>query len=269
MTDESTEKNLRRRRRPASVLVAGSLFVGAAVSGVLLTGRASSSAPDAVLTASTTAGPTGAASGSRVTVTGTGTATGAPDTLTLQMGATTTAPSATAALDQNSTEIAALSAVFLKHGVTRSDVQTSGLSVSPAYGSNGNVTGYQASDQLTVTMHRLSSAGGVIDAAAHAVGNDVQIDGIAFSIADTSSLLRSARIDAVRNAQAEAEAFASAAGASLGPVLSISDQTQQPLPIVGYSLGAAASALPVRSVPIHAGTQQISVQVQVVYALRG
>ena len=244
------------------------VVVAAAAAAGVLVGRSGPTTAAATLTDATSA-PTGAAPGATVTVDGTGTVTGRPDTLTLQMGATTDASSATAALDRNNTEIAALETVFLRAGVKKADLQTSGLSVQANYDQNGNVSGYQAADELTVTFHELSKAGAVIDAAAHAVGNDVQVDGIAFSISNTSSLLGTARVRAVRDAEATAQAFASAAGARLGPVKSISSQEQLPTPVFEVPVRATGIAAAPSRVPLQAGSQQLSVQVHVVYELRG
>ena len=272
-TEEPTRTSAgpRARRGPRAVRAAGLAFLAAvaATGGALVARGAPATAGEARLTATTTPAPTGAAPGAKVTVSATGVVTGRPDTLTLQMGATTSASSASAALDRNNTEISALETVLLRAGVKRSDLQTSGLSVQASYDQNGNVTGYQAADELTATFHEIDRAGAIIDAAAHAVGNDVHIDGIAFSISNTSSLLQTARIRAVRAAQAKAQAFATAAGARLGPVKSINDQEQLPSPVLavpGYATRAASGASPV---PLQAGSQQLSVQVHVVYELRG
>ncbi|HVC25076.1 MAG TPA: SIMPL domain-containing protein [Acidimicrobiales bacterium] len=266
----------RRRRRwssvPPGVVAAAVAIAGLSAAGgtLLVHGAAGSTPRRAQLTSSTSLAPTGAAPGAQVTVSATGVVTGRPDTLTLQIGASTSAATATGALDQNNTEIAALETVLQRSGVTRSDMQTSGLSLQATYDQSGQVTGYEAADELTVTFHALDRAGAVIDAAAHAVGNDVHIDGIAFSISNTSALLDTARIRAVRAAEAKAEAFATAAGARLGPVHSINDQEQLPPPVFqvpGYAANLAAG--PTRSVPLQAGSQQLSVQVRIVYELRG
>jgi hypothetical protein len=148
-------------------------------------------------------------------------------------------------------------------------MQTSNLSIDPTYDSSGTITGYQASDELTVTLHDLSRSGAVIDAAARSVGNDVQLDGVSFSVADTSPLLAEARASAMRAARARASALAAAAGVSLGPIVSIHDDEQQQGPPSPFVSASAASAGTMRSVPIEAGTQQLSVQVDVVYELRG
>jgi len=66
------------------------------------------------------------------------------------------------------------------------------------------VTGFTVANYLDVTMHQIKKAGGAIDAAAHAVGNGIQLNGITFSISNESKLLASARAKAMRNAHTEA-----------------------------------------------------------------
>ena len=221
---------------------------------------------EAVLTSAAGTGTTGAAAGGRISVTGSAEVTGTPDTMTLQMGATTNAASASAALDRNDAEVAALEAVLKSAGVPAADMQTSNLTLGPTYDSAGNVDGYQASDDLTLELHGLAHAGSVVDAAAHAVGNDVQIDGISFSISNTSSLLATARVEAMRDAGSRASELAAAAGAKLGPVISITDEESQPPPVV-LPFNDFAVAHAAASVPVQPGSQQLSVQVQAVYSL--
>jgi uncharacterized protein YggE len=251
------------------VLAAVAVF-GAAVAGGVLLAAGPSGATDqgTHLTASAGRAATGTAPGAKITVTGTGVVSGTPNELILQMGASTTASTATVALDRNNVELAALAAVFKAAGVPATDIQTSGLSLQANYDSSNNVTGYQASDDLTVTMEDMANAGAVIDAAAHAVGNDVQIDGISFSISDMSALLTVARTRAVRAAEAKASTFALAAGTTLGPVVSISDEEQPSTPILEPSNFASKAAAGASApVPVEAGSEQVSVQVTVVYEL--
>jgi len=54
---------------------------------------------------------------------------------------------------------------------------------------------------VNVTMHKVRRAGAAIDAAAKAVGNGVQLNGVSFTITNDSSLLRAARIRAMDNAR--------------------------------------------------------------------
>ena len=248
------------RGRQAGLATGGLAVLGGALAAVVLvTGGAA---------AAKVAGPPARAAravapvaGATVTVTGNGSVTVVPDTLTLQIGATTNAPTAVGALDSNDAAVSRLQSVLRSAGVAASDMQTSDLQLSANTNSRGTVTGYQASDQLTVTMHQLSSAGAVIDAAAHAVGNDVQIQGITFSRADTAPYERAARTAAVHQAATEAAALAAAAGDQLGGVVKITDEVAQPPEVLGATASRAAA------VPVQAGTATVSAQVQIVYAL--
>jgi uncharacterized protein len=237
------------KRRAALVAVAAIVATGITIGGLALAGAFA-----------------GAGAGT-VSVTGTGTVTGTPDTLSLDLAVSTNASSATAALVRNNAEMTRLQRVFEKAGVPLSDLQTSDLSVSPNYGPNNNITGYNTEDDLTVTLHHIGRAGAVIDAAAQSVGNDIQISDLSFSISDTSSLLARARTAAMQQAHIEASDIANGAGVPLGVVEHVTDTEQEstppPLTFSGLALPSAAKS----SVPVQAGTQQLSVQVQVVYAL--
>jgi uncharacterized protein YggE len=203
-----------------------------------------------------------------ITATATGKAEGTPDLLTITIGVQTQAPRATAALADNNTKAAAVIAKLESGGVAAKDVQTSQLSVNPTYGPSGAViTGYQVSDLVTAKLRKLDGAGAVIDDAAAVAGDAARIQGITFSINDDSALLAQARADAVRQAAARAKAMADAAGVKLGRLRSVSDvSVQQPLAFnnVANSLAAGTSGGP-SPVPVQPGTQELTVDVQVVY----
>ena len=199
-----------------------------------------------------------------VTVTGTGTVRGAPDTMTVDVGVQTTAASASAALSENNVKMTRLESALLAHGLTRAGLQTSNLAIYPTTNNQGQVTGFTVNDTLTATTHRLDEAGAALDAAARAVGNDVQLNGVSFSISSRSRLLGLARRAAVRNARAAALEVTSASGTSIGAPLTIVDEESQSSPVVFAPAGFASAAA---AVPIQRGTTSLSVQVKVVYAL--
>jgi hypothetical protein len=193
-----------------------------------------------------------------------GKVTGTPDTVTIAVGVQTTASTAGAALDENNAKANAVIAVLKGKGVAVADLQTSGLSVSPTYSNSGNtITGYQVTNSLTVTLHGIDKAGAIIDAVQSAAGDATRIDQLSFSIGDSSSLRTAARTDAVKQATASAKQLAAAAGVQLGQVLSITedpdDQTNPPV----YAAAEAAAG----SVPIQAGSQDLTVTVQLVFAI--
>jgi len=207
------------------------------------------------------------APGAEITVTGAATVQGTPDTVNFQIGVNSTGASATAALADNNNEVNKLEAALESNGVTAPEMQTSQLDIYANTNKYGVVTSFSVDDDLEVTMSEVSDAGSALDAAAAAVGNDVSLNGISFSISNTSGLLATARAEAIENARTEADQLAAGAGVTLGPIVRVTDEENaQPFYNYGSALGIAA---PAASVPLESGTQPVSVQVSVVYALQG
>lgn len=201
-----------------------------------------------------------------VTSHGKGSASGTPDMATVDLAVQTQNSTASAALSQNSSDTNNLIKALLADGISKSDVQTSGLSLQGLYGgSTPAVTGYQVTNTVTVQIASISSTGTVIDSAAKAAGNSIRINQIAFSVKDTSALFDQARAAAVSQAATEAKAMATAAGKHLGALCSLNDSTPSSVPLNTSSFSSAAG-IP-SSVPIQAGSQQVKATVTAVYQL--
>jgi uncharacterized protein len=224
----------------------------------------------------TTGGPSAtvvatAASTRTITASGQGQASGVPDLLTATIGVQTSGPNARTVLTTNSSEAAALIAKLEADGVAAKDIQTVQLSLNPVYANPGpdqspRLTGYSASDTLTVSVRQLDRAGAILDDAAAAGGSDTQIQSVSYSVQDTGPLLAAARADAVRQAEAAAKAMAGAAGVGLGPLRVVTDVTQpQVFPYAAASAAASAAAPSSVPVPVQAGTEQVSADVTVTY----
>ncbi|WP_052650382.1 SIMPL domain-containing protein [Paracoccus sp. PAMC 22219] len=167
----------------------------------------------------------GPAGPSRLTVTGEGQSRIAPDMATVQLGVTTQADSAAAAMEQNSTQQTAVIEALTGAGIEEAQIQTSGLNLNPLmqYGENQapTVTGYQATNTVAVRVSDLARLGEVLDAIVTAGANE--INGITFSREDGGDAQDQARRDAVADARRKAELLAEAAGVDLGPVLTLRD----------------------------------------------
>jgi uncharacterized protein len=211
--------------------------------------------------------PQAASGRTTITVTGTGTVTGTPNQLTLSMGVQVNAPSVSTALEEASAAVRRVTGALRADGVARKDIQTSGLYIQPNYQGNSQVpVGYGVGESLTATLTQLAKAGQQIQAAVHAGGNVVTVDGVSLNLTDTGSLLARARASAVADARAKASQFATALGQKLGPVISITP-TQSAQPVYQFGANAAASPKASSSVPISPGSQQVSVSITVVYAI--
>jgi uncharacterized protein YggE len=214
----------------------------------------------------TTAASAAAASTSGITVTGTGKVTGTPDTLRISLSINATSTNIDDALAQANKSAAAVQSALKDRGVDAKDMQTSGLSIQPNYTQKGAPDGYAVSESLTASIRNLDKAGSTLSAAVAAGGKAVRVDGVSVALDNTSSLLVGARTSAIDDAKAKATQYAQAAGRTLGDVVSISEVVSNPTPVNDMRFAAQASAA-VSAVPIQAGSQDVSVDVTVVYAI--
>lgn len=196
---------------------------------------------------------------------------GTPDTLRLDLSVVATASSVSAALASANRSAAVVQKSLLDNFVLKKDLQTSGLNIQPEYDYSNNatprLTGYQVSESISAKLRDLGRAGDVIGKAVGAGGNAVRVNGISLDLEDTGALVSSARDKAFADAKAKAEQYAKAAGRSLGDVISIAEDVATPSPIpMPYS--GLALARGAASVPIQPGSQDVSVSVTVVFAMR-
>ena len=206
----------------------------------------------------------------KLTVQGTGQATGTPDLLTIVVQVDTTGPSATAALAADNQEASGVVAAFTTGGVAQKDIQTSGLSLQPQYAYPKGIptlTGYQVTNSITATLRDIAKAGTTIDGVVGVAGNAVQIESIGFSSSNPSVIEDQARARAATQAVLRAKSLAKGAGSSLGPVCSVTDQTQITNSSTNVGFASASPASGDVAVPIESGSQTQSAQVSLVYAL--
>ena len=203
-----------------------------------------------------------------ITVDGVGVVSGTPDTVSLNLGVQVEAPTAAQALDAASRKSQAVVDTLTGAGVAKADIQTSGLNVYPNYSGGGTRNGYSAGASVTATLHDISKAGEVIDAATAAVGDGITLGGVWFSIDDTSTLYAQAREMAVAEARTHAEQLAKAANVSVGSVVSMNESAQY-LPMARDAMPAAsgvATTVPA-ALPVEPGRQDLQLTVQVVFEL--
>ena len=201
-----------------------------------------------------------------LTVTGEGRAEAVPDLAVVTLGVTTQGATAAAALAENSARLSAVLARLRAAGVADRDLQTSGLSLGPRYDYGDNrpprLAGYEATNQLAVRVRALDTLGAILDAAVTDGANT--LGGLAFSLSDPQAARDAALAAAVAEARRRAAIMAEAAGVTLGPVLSISEQVAfagpQPMPRM-----AMADAAP--AVPVAAGEVGYAATVTIVYGI--
>jgi hypothetical protein len=202
----------------------------------------------------------------QITVVGQGEAKATPDTAMVQIGVQTEALTARQALTDNNTKMTALIAKLKELGVGDKDIQTSNISIYPRYDHEGReVVGYQVGNMVSVKIRNVGQTGALLDQVVEAGANN--LSGITFMIDDAKALEQQARDQAIANARTRAEAMAKAAGATVGQVYSITENIGTPPPMP-MPMAAAREMATDASVPVEAGEQTITAQVQITFELQ-
>ena len=197
-----------------------------------------------------------------VTVTGEATIAVAPDSAMIRIGVSSQDKTAREASDANAKQMTAVLAAIKSNNIADRDIQTSRLSLQPQYDPNksgtARLTGFQATNQVTVRIRDIENLAAVLDSAIAAGANEMS--GIEFIVSEQSKLLDRARDDAIADAHRKAELYAKAAGSRLGHVVAISEEGSAPPPRPMQALRAGA-------VPISPGEQTLRAAVTVSYEL--
>jgi uncharacterized protein YggE len=205
--------------------------------------------------------------GTRLDVVATGEVSRVPDTARITAGVVTTAPTATAALAENATRMASVRAALKRAGIADRDIQTSSINIYPDYrqdpqGTNPQIVGYRAGNDVTVKFRDIAATGKILDALVAQGAN--QINGPMLGIDKPEAALDEARTQALTNARARAELYARALGKRVGKIVSISEgggNNGGPVPMMRMTADAA------QSTTIDPGEQSLSVTLAVSFEL--
>ena len=214
-------------------------------------------------------GPMIPAQGTLLSVSAEGKSTGRPDMATLNLGVTTEAPTAQAAMQANATRMTALIAALRRAGIAERDIQTSNISVNPQQvyqeGQPPRITGYQATNTVTAKVRTIANTGRVIDAAVAVGGNT--INGVYFSYQDPDAQLDAARRDAIGEARRRADLYASALNMHVVRIVAVSEGGgySPPVPMPMFARDAVAAQAPT---PVQPGEVDTTVNVSVTFELR-
>ena len=137
-----------------------------------------------------------------------------PDRAEVTVGVSTHAASAQAAASENAAQSSQVVSAIKRVLGTGGQVKTSGYSLNPQYdyqnGRAPHLNGYEATNSVIATIDDLPLLGKVIDAATGTGANHV--NGITFSLRDSSAIRTQALAEAATRAQNNAEAIAKALG---------------------------------------------------------
>jgi uncharacterized protein YggE len=213
-------------------------------------------------------GPAGAAT-RQVTVVGTGEVQGVPDALTADVSIEFTAPDVTTAMNQTSERQQTVIDALVNAAVDRKDISTTQVSLQPQYSSdsaaNPTITGYRASNAITVKIREVESASKALALIVSTGGDATRINSVSFSIDNDSQLVRDARARAFEDARNRAEQYAQLSGLRLGKVISIAEESGggSPAPVRTPPPRSALAA----PIPLEPGQQTVSFSVTAVWQL--
>ncbi|PTM38549.1 SIMPL domain-containing protein [Bosea sp. 124] len=205
----------------------------------------------------------------RISVSGEGEVSIAPDMAILTLSVLREADTARDALGASSEAMKQVLSALKVAGIAERDLQTAGLNIQPRYTQPGpqarpqtpKISGYAASNALTVRIRDLSVVGAILD---KVVGLGVNQGGdISFVNDDPRPSLTEARKRAVDDAVGRARTLADAAGVKLGRILSIEEQAARPGPMPKMMRAAAADSF----VPVERGENSYSTTVNVVFEI--
>lgn len=200
-------------------------------------------------------------------VNGHGEVSAAPDIATLQLGISAQRASVAEAQAEATTAMNKVMTSLKNGGVADKDIQTQYFSIQQVTRWDEDkqqeiVIGYRVSNMVMVKIREIAKTGSIIDAVAVAGGDNTRIDNIGFSVDDPSPYRKEARDKAMADAKAKAEQLANLSGVKLGKPTYISESISYP---VYQGPARAVEAAPVT--PISPGELEISLDIQVVYAI--
>ena len=191
----------------------------------------------------------------------------APDQATISLGVTTDAATAQAAMQANAQQMGQVLAALRGAGVAVRDVQTAQIGVEPQYAYEQNLpprlTGYRATDQLSVTVRDLARLGATVDAAVSAGAN--QAGGVSFGLADPTAAEDAARGAAVKALTAKAQLYAQATGYRLLRLVSLQEGGGGGMPSAPMPM--AAARFEKAETPVAPGELRVRIDVTGLYEL--
>ena len=120
---------------------------------------------------------------------------------------------------------------------------------------------------VTAKVRDIDRVGTIVDAVAKAGGDITRIDSVDFSVDDPSDYYEEVREKAMADAKGKAEQLARLAGVRLGKAIFVAESTQ--IPIIRERAVAYAEAMPAPAIEtsISPGEMEVSLTIQVAYAI--
>ena len=208
--------------------------------------------------------------GTRLDINATGEVVRVPDLATISAGVVSRSPTASGAMRDAANRMARVRDALKRAGIADRDIQTSNISLSPNYtyakDQPPRISGYSASNQVTVRFRDLASTGSILDALVAEGAN--QISGPNLSIDKPEGALDEARAKAVAIARARAELYARSLGMRVVRVVSVSESGGYAPPPPMPPMVMMAERSQAADTRIDPGEQKLQVSVSMTFELQ-
>ncbi|MBL0925519.1 MAG: SIMPL domain-containing protein [Sphingomonadaceae bacterium] len=182
-----------------------------------------------------------------------------PDIATFSTGVQTMAPTASEAVRQNNTQMAAVVARLKKLGIADRDIQTTQITLNQQFDYRDGspvFKGYQASNMVNAKLRDLKKLSAFLDALA--VDGATNFNGPTFGVDDDTKFRDAARDKTWATAIARAKAMARKAGYSDVRVLRVEENDGQvgnyPMPVMARAMDASEKSTPIAPGELSIGT---------------
>jgi uncharacterized protein YggE len=212
-----------------------------------------------------------AITGTRLDINVTGEVTRVPDLAVISAGVVTRSSTASGALQDNAQKMTRVVSALKAAGIADKDIQTSSINLNAEYrypeNQSPQLTGYSASNQVTVRFHDIRNSGKILDALVREGAN--QINGPTMTIEHPEEALDEARARAVAAGRARAELYARSLGMRVARIVYVGESggnyaPPPPAPPPPPMMASAARAY----TPVEPGEQKLQVNLSMIFELQ-
>ncbi len=240
-------------------------LITAAMALVLVFSLTACAAPDTPVETTVNLNP--AAEPGTITVSGKAEIEATPDVVQIRIGVETQGRTPGVARDRNNEAVNATMAAITELGIPEEDIQTGNINLNTQHDYSGNLSGYQMSTALNVTIREMEKAADVIDASINAGSND--LGRVEYLVSNRDELYNASLTQAVKLAREKAEALAALEGKTVGEVKSITETSDAVATVFDNpDTGGGDLSDLARSTVIQAGRTSVSAEVSVVFELK-
>ena len=207
-----------------------------------------------------------------ISVSGSGKVNAVPDTAVLRLGIEAQESSVAYAQERANGAMTAVRSALDDNGIAEKDIQTQYFNIRKVTRWDEKqgkevVTGYRVTNMVTAKIREMDKVGAVIDAVAGVGGDLTRIDSIGFTVEEPSAYYGEARQKAMADAASKAKQLAELADVKLGKPVYIAENAAYPSPVYRQDVYESIAGAPAMETPISPGEMEISLNVQVTYAI--